>query len=246
LAAGLPQAKATSEYSIPVNGRYSTFTIGLEIPQQPKWAHDVVLNASLAWNQAQNWYTQNFQNGQVYTFLELSSGSVTVSFSVPAAYSGFAVGWTAYTFAPSSKTSITSAQVFLDENVFSAAQEKNSTARQYAFRLALHELGHVLGLGHLLDGNDIMDPRGPSYLSTQQPLISSLDLYAIHTLASGETAPAFIYLPSSIAYSLIDAQTFLTGENSIPTPEFNAWNLAVLTQLALGVSLILIRRRKKR
>jgi hypothetical protein len=91
-----------------------------------------------------------------------------------------------------------------------------------------------------------MDPRGPSYLSTQQPLISSLDLYAIHTLASGETAPAFIYLPSSIEYRLIDAQMFLTGENSIPTPEFNVWNLAILTQSVLGVSLMLIRRRKKR
>jgi hypothetical protein len=90
-----------------------------------------------------------------------------------------------------------------------------------------------------------MDPRGPSYLSTQQPLISTLDLYAIHTLASGQNGSAFIYLPSSIEYRLVDARMFLTGENSIPMPEFKAWNLAIMMQFVLGVSLILIRRRKK-
>lgn len=209
--AGFPLVQASAEYSIPVNGRFSTLTIGVQISQEPKWAHDVVLNATIVWNQAQEWYQHNVQDGQVYTFFESSTGSVTVSFGVPAAYSGFAVGWTAYKFAPSSKTSIISAQVFLDGNIFSAAQENNSTARQYAFRLALHELGHVLGLGHVLDGKDIMDPRGPAYLATQQPLISTLDLYAIHTLASSASVPNFITLSSTVTYQLMDARTFLVS-----------------------------------
>jgi len=209
---------ASADYSIPANGRYTTFTIGLQIQQTPKWAHEVVLNATIVWNQAQKWYQQTIQGGQVYTFSESSAGSVIVSFGIPAAYSGFAVGWTEYQFASSSKTSIISAHIYLDGNIFSAAQERNSTARQYAFRLALHELGHVLGLGHVLDGKDIMDPRGPSYLATQEPLISTLDLYAIHTLASSESSSTFIYLPSSVAYRLIDARNFLPSESRIPTP----------------------------
>lgn len=209
LIAVLPLVQGTTQYSIPVNGRFSTFTIGIQIPAAPRWAHDVILNATIAWNQAQLWYQRNVQDGSVYTFVESSTGSVTVSFNVPAAYSSFAAAWTAYKFAPSSKTNIISAQVYLTQNVFSAAQESNSTARQYAFRLALHELGHVLGLGHLLDGRDIMDPRGPAYLATQQPLISSLDLYAIHTLAFSTSVPMFITLPDSVTYQLIDARTFL-------------------------------------
>lgn len=198
LIAGLPSAQASPHYSIPVNGRYSTLTIPIQIQQEPRWAHDVVVNATLVWNQAQKWFQENVQDGPV-----------TVTFSLPAAYSSFAVAWTEYKFAPSSKTTITSAHVYLTETIFSQAQESNSTARQYAFRLALHELGHVLGLGHVLDGKDIMDPRAPAYLATQQTLISSLDLYAIHTLASGAGVSAFILLPSTVTYQLMDARTFL-------------------------------------
>lgn len=211
LVAGFPLVQASSVYVIPVNGRYSTLMIGIQIPQEPKWAHDVVLNATIAWNQAQKWYQSHVQDGPVYTFFESGTGSVTVSFSVPATYSGFAVAWTEYTFAPSSKTSIISAHVFLTPNIFSSAQEGNSTAQRYAFRIALHELGHVLGLGHVLDGKDIMDPRGPAYLATQQPLISTLDLYAIHTLASSTQVPTFIFLSTSVTYLLIDARSFLSS-----------------------------------
>lgn len=211
LMLGLPLVQASSDYSIPVNGRFTAFTVGVQIPQTPKWAHDVVLNATIAWNEAQKWYQQNIESGQTYTFIESSTASVRVAFGIPAAYSGFAVGWTDYRFTPSSKVSIASAQVFLDGNVFSATQENNSTARRYAFRLAMHELGHVLGLGHVLDGKDIMDPRGPAYLTTQQPLLSTLDLYAIHVLASAQNVPAFIFLSSAVTYQLIDARKFLLG-----------------------------------
>jgi hypothetical protein len=194
--------------TIHINGRYSGLTIGIQIPQEPKWAHDVVLNATIVWNEAQKWYQHDAQDGQVYRFYESRTGNVTVSFNVPAAYSGFP-GFTEYQFAPFSK-SIISAEIFLDQSVFSPSQENNSTAQQYAFRLALHELGHVLGLGHVteLTGNDVMDPR-VAFLATQQSLISTLDLYAIHTLALG-IVPLFIFLPSSVGYQLIDARDFLT------------------------------------
>jgi hypothetical protein len=211
LIPGLPVVRASTEYSIPVYGRFATLTIGIQIPETPKWAHDVVLNATIAWNHAQLWYQHNIQSGPVYTFVETSTGPVTVNFTLPSAYLNFVAAWTAYDFSLSSKTSIISAQVYLPQNVFSQTQQNNSTARHYAFRLALHELGHVLGLGQVIDGRDIMDPRGPTYLATQQPLISTLDLYAIHTLATATSVSTFITLPSSVTYQLIDARTFLTA-----------------------------------
>lgn len=217
----LPLVQAAPARSIPVNGRYSTLAIGVRIQQEPRWAHDVVLDAMLVWNQAQEWYAydRNLHDGPIYQLFESSIGNVTVCFRVPTSYSGFAMGWTEYKFASFSKTSIISAQVFLGEKIFSGAQENNSTARQYAFRLALHELGRVLGLGSIIDGRDIMDPRDPSHLTTQQSLISTLDLYALHTLASGGNVPAFIHLPGSVTYRLIDAREFLPGESrSISRP----------------------------
>jgi len=245
LLTALPHVIADPQYSIPLNGRYSDLTITLDIQQEPRWAHDIVLNASIAWNQAQNWYDENFQAGPSYRFLESSSGSVKVNFGVPAAYSEFAVGWTDYKFAASPKNSIVSAQVYLDEGIFDAAQGGNSTVREYAFRLALHELGHVLGLGHLLDGKDIMDPRGPAYLSTKQPLLTTLDLYAIHLLASLANAPAFAYLPTSIPYRIVDASNFLLGEQSIPAPEFSGSHVIFSVLFAVVASLYLIRRRTR-
>jgi len=209
----VPAVHAGPQYSIPINGRYSVSIIGLRIPSTPKWAHDVVVNASLVWNRAQLWYQQiSSSEGTVYTFVEANDGSATVNFNMPRAYAGIAVGWTNYKFDPSSKTVIISTQTFLDPNIFNSSQENNATARQYAFWLALHELGRVLGLGSVLDREDIMDPLWtPNRLT---PTLSTLDIYAAHVLASGGT-PNFVTLPSGVQNQKIEAQIFLTAsENS--------------------------------
>jgi len=207
---------AGPQYSIPINGREPTLVIGLQIQATPTWAHDVVLNASLVWNQAQVWYQQTSSSkGAVYTFVEANDGSATVNFNMPQAYSKIAVGWTNFKFAPSSRIIIASTQTFLDPNVFNAAQENNATARQIAFWLALHELGRVLGLGSVLDSHDIMDPLWTP--NRVFPMISILDIYALHVLASG-VAPNFVTLPSSAENTLLDARTFLTPGVNSPDP----------------------------
>ena len=123
-----------------------------------------------------------------------------------------AVGWTDYTFAPSS-TTIVSARTYLDPSVFNAAQENNATAKQYAFRLALHELGRVLGLGNLIDGNDIMDPLATPNRATQPPMISTLDLYAVHVLASENTLTSLVIVLNTDQYQLLNAWALLTNSN---------------------------------
>ena len=206
----LSPVHASTEPSIPIQGRYSVLTIKISIPTTPKWAHDVVLNATIAWNKAQLWNLQNNPNATVYEFVEADDGTATstVSFSMPAAYASIAVGWTEYKFAPGSRTSIVSTQTYLTPTIFNAAQGSNATARNYAFWLALHELGRILGLGSILDGKDVMEPRYTAARVTQVPTLSTLDLYALHVLAQG-SAPNFVTLPDGVQDQFTPVTLFL-------------------------------------
>jgi len=196
--------------SIPINFRYSTLQIKIFIPKTPKWAHDVVLNATIAWNRAQLFYLHLNPHAKVYTFVETDDGTATstVSFSMPAAFASIAVGWTNYKFAPGSRKVVVSTQTYLTPTIFSESQASNATARRYAFWLALHELGRILGLGSLLDGKDIMEPRFTPARIDKTPVFSTLDLYALHVLALGK-APTFITLPVGVQDQLIAVTNFL-------------------------------------
>jgi hypothetical protein len=203
-------AQASTQPSIPINGRYLTLTIKIYIPASPKWAHDIVLNAALAWNRAQIWNLQNSNSTEVYQFAETDDGSATaiVSFSLPAAYAGIAVGWTDYKFAPGSRTTVVSTKTYLTPTIFNEAQANNVTAQRYAFWLSLHELGRILGLGSILDGQDIMEPRYTPQRISQVPRLSTLDLYALHVLAQG-SAPTFVTLPNGVQNQLTAVTFFL-------------------------------------
>ena len=87
--------------------------------------------------------------------------------------------------------------------------QNNGTSREVLYRVFLHEFGHVMGLGHIYNGKDIMD--GTAYFinyPAEASYISTVDLYAIRKLAeldSGVLKPfSFITLPASIPYLLIN------------------------------------------
>jgi hypothetical protein len=197
--------------AVPVDGRFASLTIGVQIPTSPKWAHDVVLNATEAWNRAQIWYQEHFQLGPVYTFIPAhDNANVTVMFTPLPPHFG---GLTCFTYSglPAGYAIggvIKSAVIQLPSNIFNATQIDNATDRLLAWRIALHELGHVLGLGETIGTGDIT----AMFLSQNQGLISTLDLYTIHYLATQPTRaipPPFITLPPTIPYEFIEATTFL-------------------------------------
>jgi hypothetical protein len=210
---------ASTQPSIPIIGRYSVLTIKIYIPHTPQWAHDVVLNATMAWNQAQLLTVGNDGFGTVYRFVETDDGTATsvVSFSMPTAYASIAVGWTNYKFATGSRTAITSTTTYLTPTIFNAAQGTNYTAERYAFWLALHESGRILGLGSLMDGKDIMEPRYFAARFLEAPQFSTLDLYALHVLAQGD-APAFVTLPDGVQNQFAPAMSFLNPQQEVMAP----------------------------
>ena len=215
----LTPVHAAAQPSIPIEGRYSVLAIKIYVPLTPKWAHDVVLNAAIAWNEAQLWYLQGNPTATVYTFAETDDGSATstVSFSMPAAFAVIAVGWTTYHYAPGSRTSIISTQTYLTPTVFNEVQGNNVTAVAYASWLALHELGRILGLGSVLDGRDIMEPRYVPQRVSEVPRLSTLDLYAVHVLAQGN-APTFVTLPNGVQDQFTPATAFLNPHQIVMAP----------------------------
>lgn len=214
-------------YSIPVVGRWSVLQISLTIPSTPNWAQALVLNAARAWNLAQLWFQQNyFPDARVFTFVASPSGNVIVSYGMPAGFVSIAVGWTELVLDGAS--TIASAHVFLDGS-FNAPQEPNVTGLEFGFRLALHELGRALGLGSLVDGTDIMDPVGTVSRATQPPMISFIDLFALHILASEQGSPSPAIVLNTDQNVLLNAWHLLGGsfDNLLSTASHESTTCAV-------------------
>jgi len=185
----------SSEIAMPVNGYFAYSTVTVNIDEENVWAHDLVVKAMGVWNKAQLSFLET-QTGPVFEFVEDPSGMVRVEFSLPPSYADFA-SWTEYEY--QGRDQIVGAEVYFD-----ATNTFNPENENYAYRLALHELGHVLGLGIILGTTDIMDAR--QFQSDDlQPEISTLDLYAIQAQAPKFT---FVYLPSNIPYNQLPVSQF--------------------------------------
>jgi hypothetical protein len=148
----------------------------------------------------------------VYKFIESNKANATITYAIPPMCGDLAVGWTDYTFSPSS-TIIVSTRTYLDPAVFNVTQEHNATANEYAFRLALHELGRVLGLGNVINENDIMDPLATPDHATQPPMLSTLDLFAVHVLASENSLRSMVVVLDTDQYQLLNAWSFLKSSS---------------------------------
>jgi hypothetical protein len=200
-----PSVYGQNSPAIPIYGVFATHTIGIYVPAKPKMLHDLVVNASKIWNKAQIW----FDGGQpMFSFVPVGRdrANVTVQFQAMLWDYGLTT-WTYSKLPPNSVFGgiVVGATVTLNSNMSWVGHFQD--ARSVFVRTALHELGHVLGFGELIDGPDIMDYD----VLNEAMAISTLDLYALRILAesSSQLPPQFISLPHAVPYELINVNTFI-------------------------------------
>ena len=201
------------------------------------WAHAAVIRAMNEWNTQQEAFIQKYYPNETYSLPNSCVTNTTVgciqsveaSSSMTNSYVFYedentATPMVTVLFSPvhsqqvaaiehaSSELAVTG----FDGNKFTISVlsaltnvPDNETSSEVLYRIMVHEFGHVMGLGHIFDGRDIMDGDAYFILNlSKKSFISTVDLYAIHYLAelgSGTLKPySFIPLPTAIPYQLID------------------------------------------
>ena len=209
-------------YVIPLEGsRWASSIIQVHISGGQVWQQNLTLQAMQVWNRAQLWFAREyFQNASVYMFEEGgNSAPVQVTLLNSSSVVGSIQGWTDY---------------HAQNGVMESAKVKigASTSKEAILILSVHELGHVLGLGHVsCCVKDLME----SYPVTDSAsfIPTTLDLYAVHILASTDHVPKLVLLPNAIPYKTV-------ADTEVGVPEFPNL-LCILVTLP---SLMLIRRRR--
>ena len=195
-------------------------TIGVDIQNDPEWAHDLVVEGMMQWNAALDWFMRTYypQTPSPYQLVESASGPVNVRFY---AYDK------SYPYEAITSPSVNGEDSFHRMSVkIMLDASRNST--DYVLQVVNHELGHVLGLMEA-PATESVDVMCFCRLSTSK--ISTLDLYAV--LMGSRDFKGTVTLPQHIPYDYYVAT---------PVPELQYTSIIVT---AISFSLILILRLRK-
>jgi len=186
----LPVAHADASYVIPLEGgRWVSNVIPVHVSGGTVWQQNQALQAMKLWNQAQLWFNDKyFPNSSGYTF---EPGDASAPVQVTMLNSSIIIegvlGWTDYR---------------LENGIIKSAKVGIAAAypEQVVLVLSAHELGHVLGLGDdvLCCKKDLMNASPIVHNVSAIP--TTLDLYALHVLATVSTVPRFVWLANQIPY----------------------------------------------
>ena len=225
LFSNLNNILSDQSYTIPLlGGRWVSYVIMVQVPTSPGVLHNATISAMDSWNNGQLWFTQTyFPGAPTYTFSLSTNGVVVVEFLDMSNKTN--VGEAQLSPWPLSGKVIEGAIVKLP-TAFGGANFTSPLYMSWLTALAIHEFGHVLGLGHP-QIPDIMNGTVNSFF------LSTLDLYAVHILADGQV-PDSITLPSNIPFNYVPSSAI---------PEFPR-NFLMLS-LAIAFSLLFVRFRKR-
>ena len=195
-----PVSASQSTFVIPLEGgRWRRYSISVYVPRAPSRAHNATLRAMSDWNAAQAWFASTYYPGSPYYVLLKGDNSSSAQVQLLDTHS---TDYTTLKIVPR----------FQKDNatIVSVVVHVGTIADQVLFHeVVMHELGHVLGLGHVkcCYQEDLMYPIANAY-AARQYFPSTLDLYALHVLAIERTIPLSVMLPMHIQYLTVPEQVF--------------------------------------
>ena len=195
-----PVSASQSTFVIPLEGgRWRTYSISIFVPVAPSWAHNATLRAMSDWNAAQAWFASIYYPGSSYYILLNGGNSSAAQVQLLDTH---ATDYTTLKIVPR----------FQKDNatIVSVVVHVGTIVDEVLFHeIVMHELGHVLGLGHVkcCYQEDLMYPIANPY-AARQYFPSTLDLYALHVLATERTIPSSVMLPVHIQYLTVPEQIF--------------------------------------
>lgn len=257
---GAAQAQQQDQYTLQLQGSAwdkTTLKILIINPQNETWWNPLYINSTIhavnQWNEAIADFTANYTNFNYLSRLNLIptiANQTKIGFDVTISWaenstseSGDEIGLTVITNDPRSSVVVKAAITLSARNTDGVALTETDTQN-----VALHELGHVLGIAHSNYTGDIMYPT--IALNSQVRAISTLDMYGVATMFQWINNPRDFYpvsgwlkISSVTSPTDIDYKLIVTAENQ-PKPTLNnpiqEFLLTLLRPEILTITLLLI------
>jgi len=188
--------------SQPMEGySWPSYNIKVNIQYAPSYARQDVINAMKQWNFSQTWFqkTYGLASRPTYNLIVSNSTSDPIQVFFNQTQTTDDWGCTSSSYWHNSTGYFTG--VTSSISIILSLKDGSKLNDAAIEDVALHELGHALGLGHVQRAGDLMNHLSGNLYDLHSP--TTLNLYALYQLSSLNrinTIPSLYELPSSIQY----------------------------------------------